>query len=121
MAKLSAKKQDEQIKAEIARLESLLADLPEDRRSLARDLIERVAFMTVTLRILEGQIKSKGPTYEFVQGKQRMIVENPAQKSYTTMVQRYTAAYEKLFGLLPKDQGARDQDDGFEGFVEDRD
>jgi hypothetical protein len=120
MAKLSKKKQDELINQEIARLNDIFKDLPEDKKKVAKRLIERVAFMTVTLEILEDTIKTKGPTYLFKQGSQRMLVENPAQKSYNAMINRYTTAYEKLFNLLPKEE-PKEEDDGFEAFIMSRD
>lgn len=75
--------------------------------------------MTITLKILEDDIKNKGPTYPFENGKQRMYVENPSQKSYNTMINRYTAAYGKLFDLLPKET-QNELDDGFDSFVSKR-
>ncbi|MDA1679477.1 hypothetical protein [Bacillus cereus group sp. TH152-1LC] len=122
MVKLSKKKQDELIKEEIQRYANVFQYLQEDKKQVAQKLIERVAFMTVTLEILEEAIKEKGPTYEFVNGSQKMIVENPAQKSYNTMINRYTSAYEKLFNLLPKEgiYVKSDGDDGFEEFVENK-
>lgn len=116
MAKLSKKKQDILIDAEINLMLQQFKDISEDKRKLAKRLMERVAFMTITLQILEDEIKTKGPTYMFEQGAQKMIVENPAQKSYNTMINRYTAAYDKLIGLLPKDIDIP-EDDGFEDFV----
>lgn len=115
MAKISKKKQDELIKQEMNRLLEIFKELPEERLESAKRLIERVAFMTITLEILEDNIKTKGPTYLFKQGSQSMQVENPAQKSYNTMINRYTSAYEKLFNLLPK-VVVEDDDDDFDEF-----
>src|SRR5690606_108278 len=120
MAKLSKKKQDEMIQEEIEKLEGIFKDLSEDKKKAAKNLIERVAFMTVTLKILEDESKRKGPVYDFVQGKQKMRIESPAQKSYNTMINRYTAAYKELFNLLPKDI-PKEEDDGFAAFVMERD
>lgn len=120
MAKLSKVKQDELITVEVERYNKIFEYLQEDKKRIAQRLIERVAFMTIQLQILEDNIKTKGPTYEFINGKQRMIIENPAQKTYNTLINRYTAAYEKLFALLPKDGlnvDTSDDDDGFESFV----
>lgn len=120
MAKLSKVKQDELIKVEVERYNKIFEYLQEDKKRIAQRLIERVAFMTIQLQILEDNIKTKGPTYQFINGKQRMIIENPAQKTYNTLINRYTAAYEKLFALLPKDGlnvDTSDDDDGFESFV----
>lgn len=116
MAKLSRKKQNEIIKEETEKLEAIFEDIAEEKQKVAKRLIERVAFMTLTLRILEDDIKLKGPTYKFEQGTQKMFVENPSQKSYNTMINRYTAAYDKLFNLLPKEV-AVEEDDGFDSFI----
>lgn len=105
MAKLSKAKQDGMIEVEIEKWNRVFEHIPEDKREAAGDLIKRVAFMTVTLGILEEDIKTKGPTYKFKNGSQEMFVENPSQKSYNTMINRYTAACDKLINLLPKDDG----------------
>lgn len=110
MAKPSRKKQDEIIQKEIDRLNAVFDELPDREKEVAKGLIERVAFMTIQLEILEDNIKTKGPTYIFQNGKQRMLVENPAQKSYNTMMQRYTAAYKELFNLLKKIDNSDDDE-----------
>ncbi|MED4172363.1 hypothetical protein P4631_07860 [Halalkalibacterium halodurans] len=115
MAKPSKKKQEELIEKEADRLHSIFLELPDDKREVAKELIERIAFMTIQLQILEDTIKTKGPTYTFENGSQKMIIENPAQKSYNTMINRYTAAYDKLFNLLSYlEKNDDDDNDGFE-------
>ncbi|SNZ14214.1 hypothetical protein SAMN05421503_2269 [Terribacillus aidingensis] len=99
--KYSKEKQNEQIAAEIEKWNATLSKMPSNKREAAQVLVERVAFMTVTLRILEEDIKAKGPTYRFVNGSQKMHVENPSQKSYNTMINRYTAACDKLLAMVP--------------------
>jgi hypothetical protein len=123
MAKLSKVKQNELIEKEIEKFNEILKDLTEEKKEVAQRLIERVAFMTITLQILEDTIKTKGPTYLFKNGSQKMMVENPAQKSYNAMINRYTSAYEKLINLLPKEPSSNNDgagDDGFEEFVNER-
>ncbi|CAK7084267.1 hypothetical protein [Tissierella sp.] len=120
MDKPSKKKQDELINIEIKKIVELFKDISEDKKELTMRLIERVAFMTITLQILEDDIKTKGATYKFEQGSQKMIVENPAQKSYNTMINRYIAAYDKLISLLHKDVKVVDDDDKFDHFVNSR-
>lgn len=113
MSKITKKNQDELIAKEIDRINSIFLDLPDDKREVAKELIERIAFMTIQLKVLEGTIKEKGPTYMFENGSQKMLVENPAQKSYNTTMQRYIAAYDKLFALLSY-LGSDDDDDDYE-------
>lgn len=99
--KFSIKTQDEWIAEEIEKWNSTLSKMPANKKEAAAVLVERVAFMTVTLRILEEDIKAKGPTYRFENGSQKMHVENPSQKSYNTMINRYTAACDKLLAMVP--------------------
>ena len=113
--KLTSEKQNELIVAEADKLRGLFTDISDEKRRVADRLIERVAFMTITLKILEDDIKDKGPTYLFENGKQKMFVENPSQKSYNTMINRYTASCKELFNILPKE--VQEQGDGFDDFL----
>lgn len=45
-----------------------------------------------------------------------MLVENPAQKAYSTLINRYTATYKLLIDMLPKEQ-QKEAGDAFENFV----
>ena len=119
MAKTSRKKQDERIAQLANDIFALFDDCSSEKKKLAWDFIQRLAFMQVTLEELEAQIKLKGPTYAFVNGRQKMIVENPAQKSYNAMINRYTTAFKTLIDMLPSQPVA--VDDGFDGFVGGRD
>jgi len=117
--KPSTAAQDSKILEEVNRLTELLENegIDETRLNAAKELIERAAFMTVTLEILEADIKAKGPVVLFKNGKQEMHVENPSQKSYNTMINRYTATYKEIMNLLPKDKKQTDEeDDEFEKF-----
>ncbi|WP_461213860.1 hypothetical protein [Lacticaseibacillus sp. GG6-2] len=119
--------QDAKIKAEYDRLVATLksSGISDEKLSASDSLIQRCAFMTITLQLLENDIKNQGPVIRFKNGKQDMRIENPSQKSYNTMINRYTAAMDKLFALLPKtpvimppDPGH--EDDDFDEFVADR-
>lgn len=112
MAKLAKKKQDELINEEITRLSNIFKDLDEERKEIAKSLIQNASFMKVTLEQLQDDVKTKGATYLFEQGSQKMIVENPSQKSYNTMINRYAAIYKQLADLLPK--GNKQDQDEFE-------
>lgn len=117
MAKPSKAKQSELISEESNRLQTIFLGLPDNYRDVAKELIERIAFMTIQLEILEDTVKTKGPTYMFKNGAQKMLIENPAQKSYNTTMNRYSAAYKELFNLLdkiPPSGAGDDNDDGFE-------
>lgn len=111
LRKPSRKKQDELIAAEIEKWNEVFKDISDDKKEVASRLIEQAAFMKVTLDILKVNIQLDGATYWFEQGKQKMIVEHPAQKSYNTMINRYTTVCNSLFNLLPKGNEQGDNED----------
>lgn len=113
---LDKAEQNKKIAAEKRRLLALFKDISSDKKGLATSLIDRVAFMKITLDLLEDDIKEKGATYLFENGKQTMIIESPSQKSYNTMINRYTSAIKQLNDLLPKND-SQILDDGFENFI----
>lgn len=124
MAKLSAKKQNELIEIEAKTLRDQFKDISGNKRAIAFKLIDRVAFMAITLKILEENIKAKGPVVKMENGKQKLVIENPAQKSYNTMINRYSTAIDKLTSMLPKEYEIppdpnKDSDD-FDNFVQNR-
>lgn len=119
MAKTSRKKQDEKIEKLVNEMLAIFSDVKSEKKELAAKMIQRIAFMQVTLEELETEIKIKGATYRMENGSQKMIVENPAQKSYNNMINRYTTALKTLMDLLP--QGDGESDDGFDGFIGGRD
>lgn len=114
--KPSRKLQNELKEIEVEKWNKVFAEISDEKKEVAQRLIEEAAFMKITLDILKVRIQLDGPTYDFKQGKQEMIVENPAQKSYNTMINRYTTLCNSLFNLLPKD-GPKEEDDGFAEFV----
>lgn len=101
---------------EIDEWNEILKDVSDEKKAGAMKLIEQVAFMRVTLAGLQKQINEHGAVYHFVNGKQEMLIEHPAQKSYNTMINRYTTAIDKLLGYLPKEV-AGEIDDGFDDFL----
>lgn len=50
---------NERISAEMSRLNEIFKDLSEDKKKVALRLMERVAFMTITLVNLEKEVKNK--------------------------------------------------------------
>lgn len=93
---------DSEIKSELAKLKKIFKDIPEDKKDLVAGLIENAAFMTVTLRELQKDIAKNGPVVTQVNGNGFEVTqENPAQKSYNSMVQKYTQVIRDLNQYLP--------------------
>lgn len=122
--KMSIEKQDVLIVAEYERLKKQLENIPPEKLAANDKLLQNCAFMAITLNLLAKEVKAKGAVYNFKNGKQQMIIENPAQKSYNTMINRYTTAMGKINDLFPKapdpSPGMGTQNDGFDGFVANR-
>ena len=107
---------DQEIKKEIKRLNSLYKDLEGNKKQVAEGLIEEAAFMRKTLNGLKRIILESGTIDEMEQGAYSILREHPALKSYNTTIQRYSGVIKQLSDLLPKET-PKQQDDGFDDFI----
>lgn len=90
------------IKKEKNRLKKIFKDISEDKKKLCEPLMQNAAFMAVTLEELQKNIASEGAVIMAVNGNGfETLQENPSQKSYNTMINRYTAIIKQLQDLLP--------------------
>jgi len=96
-----------QIQDELA---ELFKAVPPEQMQLANRIIQRIAFMHVTLEDLEADIKAKG-TYEQTKTRPHRIRERPVVKTYNAMIKNYNATIKQLVGRLPaqKDDEAEDE------------
>lgn len=104
------------IKAEKKRLNTLLADLAENKKKAAEGLIDECSFMRATLKQLREYIDANGCIDEMQQGEYSILRESPAVRTYNTMVQKYAAVCKQLFDMLPSKAVAAVIDDGFDSF-----
>lgn len=88
---------------EYKNLTQLLELIPQEKRPIAKKLITELNFMASTLTQLRRMVKDTGAVELFKNGKQEMLRESPALKSYNTTVQRYSLLYKQLIDLLPKE------------------
>lgn len=79
------------------------ADVPKEKADVKKAIIEQLAFATVNLKTLQDDIIENGPIVPFENGSQKMMRENPAQKSYVAVINRWTTLIKELNNLLPKD------------------
>ena len=98
----------QRIAVEERRLNKIFKDIDEKRKATTRGLIQRAAFMRVSLEDLESDLNENGFTEEFSQGDQEPYQrERPATKVYNTMNASYQKIIRQLTDLLPKvDQSA---------------
>lgn len=78
-------------------------DLPEEKRTFAEKLVDKLMFMERTLKQLEKRIREDGAIIEGKNGNGFEVVqENPAQKTYNTMIKNYNATAKMLIDMLPE-------------------
>lgn len=94
---------DKVVTTELRQLKKIAKQVPADKLPVANSLVKELAFMGGTLAELKEHINANGAVEFFKQGKQEFFRENPALKSYSTLVQRYSLLYKQLVELLPKD------------------
>ena len=117
------KTKEERIRGEKNRLNKLFKELPEKKKKLALGLIERAAFMRVELEDLEEDLKENGWTEPFQQSEKTEPYDRarPQGQTYNTMNTSYQKIMKQLHDMLPVTDNTKQQDDGFESFVDGRD
>lgn len=77
--------------------------LPEEKRTFAEKLVDKLTFMERTLKQLEKRIREDGAVVKGKNGNGFEVVqENPAQKTYNTMIKNYNSTARMLIDLLPE-------------------
>ena len=101
---------EREIKKEADKIRQLFKDLSKDKKAICEGLIQNAAFMFVTLKELQEDIKENGALINTQSGNGFDIIkDNPSYKAYTTMISRYTVIIKQLTELLPEDPGAGDE------------
>ena len=101
-------------------MNTLFKNIDKRKRNVVQGLIERAAFMRVSLSDLEEDINENGFVEQFSQGNQEPYErKRPAADQYNTMSTNYSKVIKQLSDLLPKEVGGI-PDDGFESFVNGR-
>jgi hypothetical protein len=102
----------ERIKKEITKLRKLLKDIPKDQMRAAEGIVQRVAFMQVTLEDLEDDINDNGTVESFSQTEGiEYDRERPAVRIYNATIRNYTSACKQLFDLIPDDKPKPEADE----------
>lgn len=113
---------DDRISLEEKRLRTIYTDLPKDKTSVADGLIRRASYMRTTLEDMEKDLDANGFWEMFSQSESQKPYERerPAARLYNTINKNYQSIIKQLSDLLPKDV-AKEEDDGFDDFINRRD
>lgn len=113
---------EKKIENEVARLSKNYAAIDGKTRAIIRGLIQRAAFMRVSLAELEDDLNTYGFTEWFSQGDQEPYQrKRPTAEIYNTLNGNYQKIIRQLTDLLPKvPLEPKDPGDGFDEFVDGR-
>ena len=125
MAKKKELSKDVRISNEVNRLNQIYKDIKEENKSIIDGLIQRAAFMRITLEDYEKDIESKGYVEMFTQSANTPPYERerPVARLYSTMNKNYQTIIKQLGELLPKELNKKvdGNKDDFDSFVNERD
>lgn len=112
---------ERRISNEAARLTRNYTEIDPKARAVIRGLIQRAAFMRVSLEELEEDLNTYGFTEWFSQGDQEPYQrKRPSAELYNTMNANYQKIIRQLTDLLPKGEPKAETGDGFDDFVNSR-
>ena len=108
----------ERTRAEKNRLNRIYKDISKENKNIIEGLINRAAFMRVTLEDMEADLDENGFVEPFSQSEKLEPYERerPVARLYNTMNKNYQSIIKQLSDLLPKEKPA-EVDDGFEDFI----
>ena len=113
---------DEIISAEKRKLAGIYTRLDVKTKKATDSLINEAAFMAASLYELRKIINEKGYTEEYQNGANQKGVKKCSEvEVYNTMIKNYMGTIKQLTDLLPKEQKVKEDQDGFEDFVNGRD
>ena len=109
---------DERIKKEVLRLKRIYKNIDKDNKAIIDGLIQRAAYMRVTLEDWELDIMENGCTEMFTQSIHTPPYERerPVARLYNTMNGNYQKIIKQLSELVPKPD-PKVEDDGFDDFL----
>lgn len=119
---MEKKEKEKKIKNEVDRLSKNYVGIDGKKRAIVRGLIQRAAFMRVSLTELEDDLNENGFTEMFSQGDQTPYPrKRPTADFYNTMNANYQKIIRQMTDLLPKDEEKpKTDDDGFNKFIGER-
>lgn len=93
---------EEKIKKEKTRLKGIFKELDENKKKLVTPLIEKAAFMSVELDILQETIEEEGWTSEYQNGANQWgTKKSPEAETYIALSKNYAAVIKQLTELVP--------------------
>nr|DAG53382.1 MAG TPA: hypothetical protein [Caudoviricetes sp.] len=90
------------ISNEKRRLRAIFKNLDENKKKLVTPLIDKAAFMSVELDILQEKIQEEGWTSEYKNGENQFgTKKSPEAETYIALSKNYTVIVKQLTDLVP--------------------
>ena len=100
-------KKTTRIKREKQRLLDIFAGLDENKLKTCRTLIDRAAFITISLEDLEAELNERGWTETYTNGKnQEGIKKSAAAEAHISLTKNLNAIIKQLLDIVPPAQKA---------------
>jgi len=111
------------IHREELRLKNIYKLVPKASKGIIEGLIQRAAYMRITLEWMEIDLDENGFVEPFSQSAQMEPYERerPIARLYNTMNKNYQSIIKQLSDLVPKPELRPAKGDGFDEFINDRD
>lgn len=91
-------------------LDEIYNKISDEKRNEATLIYNELSFIIDTIEKLKEEIRTKGATEHFINGKQDFIRESPALSSYTRLMKTYDIFYKNLINLLDDNNANNKQD-----------
>ena len=113
---------DKLISGEEARLSRIYKNLSKDKMALSIGLIQRLAFLRISMQELETDLNENGYTEKFSQGDQEPYDrKRPNADIYVSFYANYLKTTKQLADMQPKAEVKANVSDGFDEFISGRD
>ena len=96
---------EKKVRKETKRLKEIFRDLEPNKRKAVDTLIDRAAFITVSLQELEAELNENGWTETYTNGRnQEGIKKSAACEAYNSLTKNLTTIMKQLVDLVPAEQ-----------------
>ncbi len=94
-------------KKEQNRIKKIYKNLPKEQLEIVKKLIERAAYMLVSLEDMEEKINADGLVVKMPQGAYTIERAHPLLQQYNAMIKNYNATIKQLSDLSPNNEAEK--------------
>ncbi len=94
-------------KKEQNRIKKIYKNLPKEQLEIVQKLIERAAYMLVSLEDMEEKINADGLVVKMPQGAYTIERAHPLLQQYNAMIKNYNATIKQLSDLSPNNEAEK--------------